>query len=36
MLQIFLGKSYKNLIKNLIYKREKRLTTAIDLSTNEL
>ena len=36
MLQIFFRKSFKNHIKELIYKHEKRLTTAIDLSQNAL
>ena len=36
MLQIFFRKSYKNLIKDVIYKHEKRLTTTLKLSPNTL
>ena len=36
MLQIFFRKSYKNLIKYVIYKHEKRLTTTLKLSPNTL
>ena len=36
MLQIFFRKSHKKHIKDLIYKYEKRLTTAIDLSPDAL
>ena len=36
MLQIFFRKSYKNLIKDVIYKHEKRLITIIKLVPNAL
>ena len=36
MLQIFFRKSYKNLIKDFIYKYEKRLTTIIKPVQNAL